>query len=133
MEMVQGTLPVGSVDDLYQEDNPLALVVPVKHQGPIQIHNLPARSGGSRTWTGITSATRIGNDDPRRKRAVVLISSATATDYAIVGATQNEVDSNYGFRLPINVPLEITNQEAIYAKVSSATAVLSILNEVWAD
>ncbi len=135
--MEQGTPSVGSVDELNQESEPYGALpissVPVTIDGPVQVHQIPARSAGSRNWSGITTATRVGNEDPRRKRAVLIGISATATDYFYVGSTQNEVDSNYAVRWPVGVPLEITHQEAIYAKVTDADVILSVLNEQWAD
>lgn len=133
MEMGQESPPVGTVGELYQDETTGIINVPVNVKGPVQVHQVPARSAGSRNWTGITVATRVGNEDPRRKRAVILASSTTATDYVLIGSTQNEVDSNYGFRLPVNLPLEITHSEAIYAKANAVGVILSILNEQWAD
>ena len=133
METGQESLPVGTVGELYQDESTAPIRVPVSVEGPVQVHQLPARSAGSRTWTGNTNALRVGNEDPRRKRAVVLLYSTVATDYAWISTNQNEVDSGYGFRLPVGIILEISHQEAIYAKLSSATCVLSILNEQWAD
>ncbi len=133
----QETPPVGTVSELRQEPDVgmLPIInVPVTVDGPIQVHQLPARSGGRRNWTGFnTAAIRVGNDDPRRKRAVLLVYSATATDYVTIGTTQNEADSGYGFRLAPGIPLEITDQEAIYARSNAAAVVLSVLNENWAD
>ena len=133
METGQESPPVGTVGELYQDEATANFLVPVNVKGPVQVHQVPARSAGSRSWTGSGSAFRIGNDDPRRKRALVLLYSSVATDFAWISTTQNEVDSGYGFRLPVGVPLEITHQEAIYARLNSATCVISILNEQWAD
>jgi hypothetical protein len=131
--MEQGSLPVGSVDEIYQAENPTFPTVPVEVRGNVQVHQVPARSAGSRNWTGVTTATRVGNQDPRRKRAVIDVYSATATDYVILGADQNEVDTGYGFRLAANRQLEITHQEALYVKANAVGVVVSVLNEQWAD
>lgn len=133
METGQETPPVGSVGEIYQDETTSFVNVPVNVKGPVQIHQLPARSAGSRNWTGITNATRVGNKDPRRKRAVLLVYSATATDYVIIGSDKNEADTGYGFRLSPGIPLEITHAEALYAKANAAGVILSVLNEQWAD
>lgn len=133
METGQETPPVGSVGEIYQDESTAVISVPVLVKGPVQVHQLPARSAGSRNWTGITSATRVGHQDPRRKRAVLLVSSTVATDYVILGSDQNEADTGYGFRLGVGIPLEITHAEAIYAKANAAGVILSVLNEQWAD
>ena len=137
METGNGSDMTGSVSEIVQNNSEYPILpisnVPVTVDGPIQVHQLPARSAGMRNWTGITTATRVGNNDGRRKRAVLLVYSATATDYVIIGTNQNEADSNYGFRLAPGIPLEITHQEEIYAKANAAGVVLSVINENWAD
>lgn len=133
METGQESPPVGELGEVYQDETTSIINVPVNVKGPVQVHQLPARSAGSRNWTGITSATRVGHQDPRRKRAVLLAYSTVATDYVILGSDQNEADTGYGFRLTIGIPLEITHSEAIYAKANAAGVVLSVLNEQWAD
>ncbi len=133
METGQETPPVGTVGEIYQDESTSPIRVPVSVEGPVQVHQLPSRSAGMRNWTGITEATRVGNQDPRRRRAVLLVYSATPTDFVIIGTDQNEATSGYGFRLAPGIPLEISHQEALYAKANAAGVILSVLNEQWAD
>jgi hypothetical protein len=77
------------------------------------------------------NATPILNRDPRRRRAVII----TIDQPIYVGSSQNEADSGTGFLLPINVPLEITHTDEVWAAVSLAAgdSVVSVLNELWTE
>ena len=129
-----------AVDEINQQPiTPLALVV--KHDGPIQTQELPARHGAHGTEilpapgaTGGAQPVMITGRNPKRKR-IVLISIDKPF---IVSASAGGVQKTAGGTVwPANVPLVIGHKEQLYALCFSVTpadvATVGWYEEDWAD
>lgn len=130
--MEQGSDLTGDVADLNQEDGYTPVPIPpvrVNVDGPVQTHDLPAVSGGSRSYAvaALDQPKRVANEDPRRK--VVRI---TADQAFYVGETANEVASRYAAKWPANTVCTITHMEAVYVGVL-VDGTVSVMTENWAN
>lgn len=130
--------PVGNISDLNQEPeheefNLMNHTIPVTVDGPVQIHNLPSVSAGSRCWTSVGDVTpvRVANGDPRR-RSMTLIS---LDEDFYVGATQSEVEQGYAALWPSGIPLTLTHSDPVYVLCAhdTNTTTISVLVENWAS
>lgn len=134
---------VQTIDDEIAAVPPL----PVTVTDPARVILMPAKSSG---WTQIplttTAAVKILDRDPRRKRAVLsLFDTGGTSDGAVLGSTQAEAGSPYGFLLPLMGPniaagnvasaamMEITAVDEVWAQAQAAACIVSIYNEQWSD
>lgn len=117
-------LPEPELEELQQHDVPIP-AVPVNVIGPVTVHQLPARSGPAFAQPLTTDFQRVLSVDLKRARAN-LIGSA-AWQYSRTGAAGS------GVPWPIAVPLVIEHGDSVYARVTTETATLSVITEVWAD
>lgn len=123
-----------ALDELQQRETFELPTVPVRIDGPADVHTLPSKRfnvsqepiGGSNVV-----ATRILTADPTRHRAIVILRSATATDSFLVQSTS----SGQGIAWPANVPLEFLHCDEVFAKNNAAdtSVTLSVMTEHWAD
>jgi hypothetical protein len=129
--MEYGTPPVGELEEVYQEDPPALLpmpVVEVKVSGPVEMHQIGSVSGGMRSFVlAMDEVKKICGDDPRR-RIVRLIADQ---DFC-VGIDQNSVATEYATQWPAGVPLEITHVEELWVKFTILGGTLSMVAENWA-
>lgn len=113
---------------------------------PVRVLQLPARSGGFRSYDlTSTQAVRVLDRDPRRKRAVLQVfDTAGVSTGARLGGTQAEglSENAYLLGLPgpgiaagnvIGATLEITNMDEVWASAVGEACTLSVLNEQWAE
>lgn len=113
-------LPQPELAELQQEDT-VIVAVPVKHDGPVTMHELPSRCGAVIDFALTTNMQMVVPANYNRKRTL-LISSAIWN----ISHTRNGAGSPW----PAAVPCEIRHCSAIYA---SGTATLTVITEVWAD
>lgn len=112
------------VEDLQQENDLRNVVVPVRVADPVLTHELPSRVGVIQVAPLSTSAVKVLYSDLKRKKAQLVCASA----FLIARNKSGE------FALwPANVPLVLTTSDELWAKVSSSTADLTVVSEVWAD
>jgi hypothetical protein len=103
--------------------------VPVRLDGPASVSTLPnGRFSVSAEPLG-DNAVRVLTNDPRRRRAVLVMYSATATDYWKVKSTA----SGQGVPWPANVPCVMDHCDEVWAQVGAGYLTLSVLIEHWAD
>lgn len=105
------------------------LIVRVKQEGPIDTRQLPRRLVSCRSLAGFVTGQDpqlLTGNDPRRYR--VYLSVATGTLY--VGS---RADCSGGSGFVLSSTLELTHRDPIYIAWASATPVLSVLIEAWAD
>lgn len=117
--------------------------VTVELDGPIRadVQQLPAQSGGFRSYAvAAGTAVRILDQDPRRKRALVIAHDTTNTCTGVVlGTTQAEGASSISAVLPlqgnttsaVSPVLELTLQDEIWASTVAGTATVTVINEQW--
>lgn len=118
--------------------------IPTVITDPVHTLELPTRSGGFRQYTlSTTSAVKILDRDPRRKRAVLTVfDTAGASNGVLLGNTQAEAQSSYAALLPLpgpgiaagNVafgPVELTMSDEVWASASGESCVISVINEQW--
>lgn len=125
---------VGELSEVRQDDDINTFDIPnlpVEVVGPVQVHQLPSISAGSRKFVAVasTEARRVANADPRRRSITVL----SIAENFYVGATQNEAQSGYGAEWPKLVPLVMTHQDAVYVTAVQNTTTVSVLVENWAS
>lgn len=129
---------VGEIDELDQTDNEkrfelLGFSMSVNVDGPVQVHELPSVSAGSRSFTGVAatanSAVRVCNRDPRRRIARIV----SIEENFIYGTTQAQADSGTGVVWPKLVPLEITHGDEVWVRAAANTATVSVIVENWAS
>jgi hypothetical protein len=126
--------PQPHLDELQQREVFDGPTVPVRIDGPADVHTLPSkRFNVSQEFIGGSNlvATRILTQDPTRRRAIVILRSATATDAFLVQSTS----SGQGVAWPANVALTFEHCDEVFAKMNAAdtSATLSIMTEHWAD
>jgi hypothetical protein len=127
--------------DLFQdEDVPgghelTSVVIPVRVVGveePLRIQQVPSRTSTGRMIQVLT-IEEILSDDPRRKRVLLL----AAVQGCYLGSDRTTVANGIGFALPVNVPIVLENQDAMWARTADpaqlAACALSIWVESWAD
>jgi len=120
--------PHPNLDEVMQRpESPVA--VPVKHDGPIQTHELPSRFGTIGNITASTTPYPILAADRARKRAVLI-----ATDNPFIVLLNNTVVGTNTYALwPINVPLEIRHSDKVWVATTTGNATISYFTENWAD
>lgn len=105
--------------------------VPVVIDGPVRTVNLPAKSGGMFTVSGVdNNGTRLVSHDPRR-RQVTIISTADI----MIGGNQSQANLK-GARIPANVAFVYHGLDELWGAsvaVPPATADVSVIVENWAD
>lgn len=106
--------------------------VPVRVEGPVNIRSLPGVIGnhGKANFANTTDAVEVLNEEPRRKRVLLVAKSGEIW----VGTSQQQVVQELCMLLPINVVLEVTHKESLWAKPESvATATLAFVHELWSS
>lgn len=128
------------------EREPLPLrPIPVCLDGDpvVRTREMPAVSGGwSRYDLALNApAVMVLARDPRRKRAVLAAANTAGTPSSVgLGSTQAEAMSDRAFLLTVTAnsnvtphDLEVTHTGEVWAAAVTASVVLSVLNEQWAD
>jgi hypothetical protein len=111
------------LEELQQEPSE-EIAVPVRQEGPWQVHQLPARRvqyGTDQvpvTWVDILPAT------PKRARAVLV-----SEDPFYVSNT----GTGGGMLVPANTPIEIRNTEKVFVRAIETGALIGHMSELWAD
>lgn len=130
-----------NIDELQQAERPDDYpVVKVCVVEPVQVDELPTRLGGlfslALPQTTPPVATRVVNDDPRRKSVTLL---ALEGDVWLSGRSMGAESGVSGvnspaFRLGANVPTTINTRSALFAVpvAGSPTITLSVIVEQWA-
>lgn len=122
-----------TVDTVLQAEDEEGIEVPVRMVAPVQVDELPSTLGGVRTYgldASIRSATKLCNDDPRRKAITILSPDG---DVWLAGSP-SEVETGAGFLLGANVPLTLGVHDELWV-IPVATVGLhrvSALIEQWA-
>jgi hypothetical protein len=122
MSQVFAEDPQPELDEIQQREI-VHPAVPVKHVGPITTHELPARVatifdfGLTTTWQNVLA------EDPKRKRTILICDQDWVVSHAGRG----------GGTWFAKVPLVLQNVSAVYAKVGSSTATLTVIPEEWGD
>jgi len=105
--------------------------VPVDIKGPVRTQELPAHTSGSRSYSFLatdTGARKVLNEDPRRKRALLI-----GTAIFRFGFSQQEADASIAGTWPLGVPLELTTEDQVWARPDSGAATITIVSEQWTD
>jgi hypothetical protein len=118
--------PEPMLDELQQRE-PTMAAVPVRQDGPVTTHELPARAGTVFDFALTPEWQMVLPADPKRKR--VLLVSATDWEVSHSGGSAGRGGAYW----PAKVPLEWRNTSAIYASVLTGTGLLSVIPEEWAD
>lgn len=127
---------VGDVDELDQVDNerrfePFGYALSVNVDGPVEVHQLPSISAGSRSYSGVTALdpVRVANIDPRR-RVMRIVSIENDMVY---GNSQAQAAAGTGVVWPKLVPLELTHGDEVWIRAVTATTTVSVIVENWAS
>ncbi len=129
---------VGEVDELNQRDDetpfePFGYALSVNVDGPVQVHQLPSTSAGSRSFSGVAattgSAVRVCNKDPRRRVARIV----SIEENMVYGTSQAQADAGTGVVWPKLVPLEVTHQDEVWIRAATSTTTVSVIVENWAS
>lgn len=118
-------------EEIHQEVMPALISVPVHLDRPATVQLLPSRVGPAFV-TGLNSNWQsVLNRDPKRRRAVLMLASATASDTWLYSRTQGGA----GVPWPANVPLVLEHADAVYASVGpgNPATTLTAITEMWAD
>jgi hypothetical protein len=118
--MTENALPQPDVEELQQEDT-ATIAVPVRHDGPVTMHELPSRVGAVIDFALTTTMQMVVPANWNRKRTLLISSAAWNISHS-----RNSAGSPW----PAGVPCEIRHCSAIWA---SGTATLTVVTEVWAD
>jgi hypothetical protein len=115
-------------DDVLQEEEKAAPItaIPVTVEGPARVQQLPTRSAGMRTFDLTLTAVKILEQDPRRRRAVL----QAVGDSIMIGPTQAAASA--GATFTDGVVIELTTCDDVWARATSTTAKLGVINEQWA-
>jgi hypothetical protein len=113
--------------------------IPVRLDGPVQTHELPARRATSRNLTVADAASgdaaaaceQIGSKDLTRKYLYVLCTGQPI----YIGHSRQEAAGNTAGILPVNVPLPMPTGMDIWVRCATAgqSAVVSYWSGNWAD
>jgi len=127
---------VGEVDELDQTDNekrfePLGFSMSVNVDGPVQVHELPSVSAGSRSFSAVsaTDAVRVGNRDPRRR----VMRIVSIEDNMVYGTSQAQANAGTGVVWPKLVPLEVTHADEVWIRAATTPTTVSVITENWAS
>ena len=111
------------VPELLQRE-PVYPAVPVKMEGAVTAHQLPAKRGPAFTQDLSTTFQHVIGADLKRKRMLLISTVAWLYRTSTTGV---------GVPWPANVPLELTHADHVYAAVPTSTGTLTVITEVWAD
>jgi hypothetical protein len=114
--------PQPDLGDILQEADAV-ITVPVRHDGPITIHELPARVAPISDYVLTTAWQMIAGEDLKRRRIILVCDADMLISHAPRG----------GAWWPAKVPLDLRSASAVYAKVTANTATLTAIPEEWAD
>lgn len=120
------------VEDLLQEDGQGEPVVPVRHVGPVRVHQLPARMAHSGTINVSDVSDRAEDlaEDFRRSYITIICTGQPV----FVGHEKRAVQTGVAGILPINVPLTLHTSAALYFRSTNvAGSVVSYWAGNWAD
>jgi len=125
--------PQPDLPDLQQREVYDVPAVPVCIDGTTDVHVIPnKRFSVSNEPVGANTGlfTRILTADPTRRRAVVMLQSATATDTFSVSSSA----SGQSIPWPANVAMVLEHCDEVWARSGQAQgAVIGVLIENWAD
>lgn len=110
-----------------QQRDDMPVVVPVRQDGPVEVHPLPARSAPAFQQSLDAVLRNVLSADLKRKRAVLIGNDTWLYSHSATGR---------GVLWPGLVPLEITHGDAVYAAEhpdATNPVNLSVIVEVWAD
>lgn len=131
-----------------EEAAPGLTTIPVCVEGPVRVHQLPARASGYRRVTvGTSTPLRVLGRDPRRRRVLLQAFDADgATQGVFYGATAMEVTPPAAFAARLAVPgpaasgatvaspvLELTGVDELWVLADTAQCELTVTAEQWAD
>lgn len=126
-----------TTDELLQVEAPAAplVAIPVTVEGPVRVQSPPAVSlQVSQQFLdstgGFIQPVRLLGDDPRRKRAQIV-----AKDQAMrVGTSQKQVMNPTTCAVwPAGVMLEVCSRTELWVAADTATTIVSVITEQWAD
>lgn len=105
------------------------MAVMVKHDGPVQVHDLPSRTGVMRSINlDTTLAQPIASADLGRK--ALLLYAADGDFY--VGTSRSSVLDGSAALWPQGIPLDIRHTDALFARGATAATRLTVISELWA-
>lgn len=116
--------PNPDLDTLLQRED-FGPALPVRHDGPVTVHQLPARSGPIIKTALTTDFQHILGADEKRKRVVLVCD--VDWELSRSGATGS------GCPWYAKVPLAIEHCDKISARVPTSTGTLTAVTEIWAD
>jgi hypothetical protein len=117
-------LPTPELEELQQRDVPLPALL-VKPDGPVTVHELPAKAGPMFKQALTTDFQHVLGADLKRGRTVLLADA----DWEI--STNRNAGS--GVPWPADVPMYVPHCDVVYARVPTSTGNLSVVTGVWAD
>ncbi len=136
-ETLAGALPADPPIAEIEQEQIAPLAVVVEHNGPLTVHQLPARRAANMTVVaGLAPGGKVLGVELKRSR-VVLCSVDQPFYYATGGAKISSVASadTAATIWPANVPLELLNADQVWLASAHATlsAKVGIVIESWAD
>jgi len=115
--------------DLTQEPIAPPCAVLVQHDGPVTVQEMPTVGGSFKNHTLTTTAVQILGKDPRRKRIVLY-----SKDQAFwVGSSSTDVNSHWSGYWPAGKELPLYGRGEYWAASDTATSLLTVITENWAD
>ena len=119
------------VDELQADEMYGALVTPVRVEGPVSTHELPARGGSARSWSITGDAQRVLGEDLRRKKALLL-----SFDHPLFfGYTIGECQASTAARWPALQQLALSSIDELWirsAEAAGAKTEVTVAEEYWA-
>lgn len=106
------------------------VVIMVRNDGPVRVEELPTHIGGIRTVVAeVSTPIKILNNDPRRKRALLM----SRDQEFYFAATQAQCNPSYAGFWFSGIPLELSNQDELWVASADAVAVatITVVNELW--
>jgi len=105
------------VDELQADEMYGALLTPVRVEGPVSTHTLPARGGAARAWTIGDAPERVFGEDPRRKCASLYSHDGPF----FFGYSMGEVQASTAAKWPAGVPLHLSNIDELWVRGAPST------------
>lgn len=126
------------MDDVEQQPAPELATIPVRVEGPVKVQTPPALHGSHRSFAlDATTVHEISGADRRRGRLILILIGDPATDFFLVGTSQESVRTGVGQAAvpwPAREPLVIRHSERVFVRGGVAGPLnLGVITELWAD
>lgn len=132
--------PQPGLDELQQRETDEGLIdtrmvcVVDEVRDAVRVHTLPARGAVMQSVKVSTVSVQVFNKDLRRARAVVWPVAQDPVVQFYLGTRADEVQAGTAALLTTSMgPVELKNDQPLYARAATTDVVISYLLEQWAD